>query len=68
MRMDVLEDARAAAQRHAGAAVTVVDGVLVARWVGTQAEDAKAACIDLWKVLRPWYCGRQAVVPRIWAT
>ncbi|HUF19974.1 MAG TPA: urease accessory protein UreD [Burkholderiales bacterium] len=68
MRPDVLEDARAAARRHAGTAVTVVDGALIARWVGVQAEGAKAAFIDIWKVLRPWYCGRQAVVPRIWAT
>jgi urease accessory protein len=68
MRANVLDGARAAAQRHAGAAVTVVEGVLVARWVGAQAEDAKAAFIDIWTVLRPWYCGRPAVVPRIWAT
>lgn len=68
MRPDVLEDARAAARSHAGAAVTVVDGALIARWVGAQAEDAKAAFIHIWKVLRPWYCERQAVVPRIWAT
>lgn len=64
----VVDAARAAAQRHANTAVTMLDGVLVARWVGAQAEDAKAAFIDIWKVLRPWYCGKQAVVPRIWAT
>lgn len=65
---EVLEAARAAAARHEKTAVTAVDEVLVARWLGAQAQAARAAFSDIWSVVRPWYCGRSAVEPRIWAT
>jgi urease accessory protein len=68
LRREVLEAARAATARHERAAVTVVDGVLVVRWLGSQAQAARAAFSDVWSIVRPWYCGRSAVAPRIWAT
>lgn len=49
-------------------AVTLVDGVLVCRALGAQAEPIKRLFIDMWQRLRPHLLGRPAVLPRIWAT
>jgi urease accessory protein len=49
-------------------AITLVDGVLVCRALGQQAETVRNAMIDVWQVLRPSLFGIPAVRPRIWAT
>ena len=53
-------------------AVTVVgagDGaVLVARYLGRNAEHARAFLHDTWRLVRPALLGREAVPPRVWAT
>lgn len=53
-------------------AVTVVgagDGaVLVARYLGRNAEHARAFLHDTWRLVRPALLGREAVSPRVWAT
>ena len=49
-------------------AFTLVDGVLVCRCIGTQAEDVRVALIEVWSALRPHVFGITAVKPRIWAT
>ena len=50
------------------ASVTRVDGALVARYVGEDAERARAFFCRLWAAMRPDLIGAPAVPPRIWAT
>ncbi|MDO8907454.1 MAG: urease accessory protein UreD [Pseudohongiella sp.] len=49
-------------------AVTVLNGFVVARYLGSNADEAKRLFISLWQVLRPQLTGREACAPRIWAT
>lgn len=49
-------------------AVTLLPGVLLARYLGGSSEAAKRYFISLWGALRPSYAGRAAVEPRIWRT
>jgi urease accessory protein len=49
-------------------AATLVDGVLVYRCLGAQAEAVKRAFIAVWSMIRPILLDRPAVLPRIWAT
>jgi len=50
------------------ASVTVLEGVLVARYLGGSAERARAHFARLWSALRPEVIGRAPCPPRIWAT
>lgn len=50
------------------AGVTRLPGVLLARWVGHEAECGRRWLAALWRVLRPALAGREAVSPRIWNT
>ena len=65
---EVIDAARGVMAEHTNAGVTRIDDVLVARWVGDNIEAGRNLFTRLWSVLRPWYAGREAVVPRIWAT
>ncbi|MEJ2654573.1 MAG: urease accessory protein UreD [Acidihalobacter sp.] len=59
----------AAGEPQAGmAGVTVMDGLLVARYLGPQARYARDWFVRLWAALRPTTFGREACAPRIWAT
>jgi urease accessory protein len=49
-------------------AVTLVDEVLVCRCLSAQAETVKRAFVAVWRSIRPKMLGREAVLPRIWAT
>jgi urease accessory protein len=49
-------------------AVTLLPGVLIARYLGDSSEEAMRLFAQLWSVLRPVVCGRAAVEPRIWRT
>ena len=49
-------------------AVTLLPGVLVARYLGGSSEAAKRYFARLWAVLRPVVAGRDAAEPRIWRT
>lgn len=49
-------------------AATLVDGVLVCRGLGAQAESVKRSFVRVWQAIRPLMIGREAVMPRIWAT
>ena len=62
--------ARDAASVAGGArfTATVVDGVLVCRYLGPSASEAHVAFVDVWTALRPVLIGRPACPPRIWAT
>jgi len=50
------------------AAVSLLPGLLVARYLGASSEAAKRYFIALWRVLRPTVVGRAAHEPRIWRT
>jgi len=49
-------------------AVTLLPGVLVARYLGASSEAAKRYFTQLWRVLRPAVAGIEAREPRIWST
>jgi urease accessory protein len=40
----------------------------VVRASGARVEQARAALVEAWRVVRPVLLGRSAVPPRIWAT
>ncbi len=50
------------------AAVSELDGVLLARYLGPSAERCRALFVQLWTLLRPPLLGRPATRPRIWST
>jgi urease accessory protein len=49
-------------------AVTMLPGVLLARYLGDSSEAARRYFAALWRILRPRLAGREAVEPRIWQT
>jgi urease accessory protein len=51
--------------RHA---LTRLPGALVGRYLGSSPQTARAYFLALWRELRPWLAGREAVAPRIWNT
>jgi urease accessory protein len=57
-----------AAREHEGFACTLVDNVLSCRFLHSDSDAAKQAFVKLWQTLRPRIVGREAVLPRIWAT
>ena len=48
--------------------VTLLPGVLVARYLGESSEAAKNYFVQLWRLLRPVVTGREAADLRIWRT
>ncbi len=65
----LLDACRAVAQLGDGyCGVTVVPGVLVARYLGASAEEARNCFVALWRLLRPVLLGREVCLPRIWST
>lgn len=48
--------------------LTRMPGLTLARWLGDNAEHGRRYFARLWELLRPAVLGRQAVMPRIWAT
>ncbi|AUM00234.1 urease accessory protein [Zoogloeaceae bacteirum Par-f-2] len=66
---EALRDACRAFEPAAGeGGVTLLPGLLVARWLGPQAEAGQHWLRALWRVLRPTLAGRAAEDPRIWST
>jgi urease accessory protein len=49
-------------------AVTLLPGILLARYLGDSSEAARRYFIALWRILRPALMGREASEPRIWRT
>ncbi|MEJ0036756.1 MAG: urease accessory protein UreD [Gammaproteobacteria bacterium] len=60
----------ASARESTGAQVacTKVDGVLVCRAIGSQADAVRRALASIWSLIRPPIAGRAATPPRIWST
>ncbi len=50
------------------AGVTLVDGLLIVRAMGSKGELLKQKLVSIWQALRPMLLDRPAVLPRIWAT
>jgi urease accessory protein len=50
------------------AALTLLPGLLLARYVGTSTERAQSWFRSLWHIARPPVLGRPALPPRIWST
>jgi urease accessory protein len=48
--------------------VTLIEDILVLRYLGKSTNEARELCVTAWKLLRPKILGRAAAVPRIWAT
>ncbi len=64
-----LDECRAAvATGKAKWGVTRLPDLLVARYLGPSAEDARKYFISIWKIVRPLYSQREMQMPRIWAT
>jgi urease accessory protein len=65
---ELAEACRAHAPQEGESAVTLLPGVLLARYLGGSSEAAKGYFAALWRVLRPALAGRGAEEPRIWRT
>ncbi len=48
--------------------VTLMDNVLVCRYLGPHTESAKALFVSAWKIARPHVHNLEACIPRIWNT
>ena len=48
--------------------VTLLPGILLARYLGDSSEAARRYFLALWRILRPALTGREAIEPRIWRT
>lgn len=48
--------------------ITLVDGLLIARYLGDSTEIARRLFIEIWKALRPTIMNRSPSAPRIWNT
>ena len=48
--------------------ITLVDGLLIARYLGDSTERARGLFTSIWKILRPVVIKRSACEPRIWNT
>lgn len=59
---------RAVAPAAGEAAVTLLPGLLLARYLGDSSEAAKRHFVELWRRLRPALAGREGREPRIWRT
>lgn len=65
---DLLELCRVLRPRDGEGAVTALPEIVAARYRGVSAEHARDYFEALRAVLRPWYAGRPAMRPRLWAT
>lgn len=61
-------DTLSACRKVDDVAVTVLPGLLVARYLGDSSEKGMRAFSALWSVLRPALLDRAAIEPRIWRT
>lgn len=67
---DMLPPLRSLANREEKAlyGVTLLDDLLVVRYLGFSTFAAQALFTEVWHILRPEITGREACAPRIWAT
>ena len=65
---ELLNETRKAEPEAGRGAVTLLPGILLARYLGDSSEAARRYFIALWRILRPALTGRDATEPRIWQT
>ncbi|HEX2649500.1 MAG TPA: urease accessory protein UreD [Burkholderiales bacterium] len=65
---ELLEQFRQIVPEEGEGAMTLLPGILLARYLGESTEAGKRWFAALWRALRPALCGRAAVEPRIWHT
>jgi urease accessory protein len=68
MDPELVAQGRKIRPRAGAAALTLLPGVLLARYLGDSSEEASDYFIALWRILRPALLGREANEPRIWRT
>ena len=68
LNKQLLSEIRKPEPESGRSAVTLLPGVLLARYLGNSSEAARRYFIALWRLLRPALAGREAVEPRIWRT
>jgi len=64
----LLQETRKTEPEQGQGAVTLLPGILLARYLGDSTEAAKRYFVALWRILRPALTGRDAIEPRIWRT
>jgi urease accessory protein len=68
LHRELLHETRKAEPEQGQGAVTLLPGILLARYLGDSTEAARRYFIALWRILRPALTGRDAAEPRIWGT
>ena len=68
MNQELLHECRKSEPEQGQGAVTLLPGILLARYLGDSSEAARRYFIALWRILRPALTGRDAIEPRIWRT
>ena len=68
LNKELLHETRKAEPEAGRGAVTLLPGILLARYLGDSSEAARRYFLALWRILRPVLTGREAVEPRIWRT
>ena len=68
LNQQLLNETRKAEPETGRGAVTLLPGILLARYLGDSSEAARRYFVALWRVLRPALTGREASEPRIWRT
>ena len=64
----LLNETRKTEPEEGQGAVTLLPGILLARYLGNSSESARRYFISLWRILRPALTDRAATEPRIWRT
>ena len=65
---DHVQTCRKVEPAQGSGAVTLLPGVLIARYLGESSESARFYFAAIWQLLRTALCAREAVMPRIWRT
>ncbi len=68
LTQELLNETRKTEPEAGRGAVTLLPGILLARYLGDSSEAARRYFIGLWRILRPALTGRDAIEPRIWRT
>jgi urease accessory protein len=68
LNQDLLNQTRKTGPEAGRGAVTLLPGILLARYLGGSSEAARRYFAALWRILRPALLGRDATEPRIWQT
>jgi urease accessory protein len=64
----VLDRARDVTAQATSTGLTLLGDVFVCRYLGHSTEQARKLFVAIWQAIRPMLIGKEAVLPRIWAT